>query len=139
MSQPRLLFVCLGNACRSQMAEAFVRHRAAEAVVAASAGVWPLGKIPQKTVKVMREKGISLEGHKSKGLDALDVGAFDLVLNMSGVRLDKLPVTVRTWTVQDPYGDNIKLYRQVRDEIEKKVSELLDEMLVSAENGMQPK
>lgn len=139
MSRSRLLFVCLGNACRSQMAEAFVRHKAGDTVEAASAGVWPLGKIPGMTRKVMEEKGISLEGHTSKGLDALDLASFDLVLNMSGVKLDKLPATVRAWTVKDPYGDNVKLYRNVRDEIEQKVSELLAELLPPEPEQAQPK
>ncbi len=128
----RIVFVCLGNSCRSQMAEAWARHLGADRVEALSAGVRPLGFIASETKEVMAEKGIRLDGQRSKGLDAIDWTHVDILVNMSGFpgrdlvpefsgqRLD--------WKVVDPYMDPLESYRSVRDLLERKIRRLLEEL-----------
>lgn len=121
----RVLFVCIGNAFRSQMAEAFARAYGADVVEAESAGLAPVVEVPEITKKVMREKGIELEGHFPKALLHMDVKSYDLVVNMSGVPL-KLPAReVIDWQVPDPVGGGEKAARETRDLIEQLVAGLL--------------
>src|SRR5947209_2471045 len=79
----RVLFVCIGNACRSQMAEGFARTYGSDALVAASAGVAPAGAVARDTVRAMLEKNIDLREHFPKSIQHLDRARFDLVVNMS--------------------------------------------------------
>jgi protein-tyrosine-phosphatase len=121
----RVLFVCIGNAFRSQMAEAFARAYGGDAVEADSAGLAPVVEVPEITKRVMREKGIELEGHFPKALLHMDVKSYDLVVNMTGVPL-KLPVPeVVQWQVPDPVGGGEKAARETRDLIEQLVAGLL--------------
>ena len=86
MPQPvKVLFVCVGNCVRSQMAEAIARHDAADIIAAESAGVSPLGFIDNTTQRVLRERGISFEGQFSKGLRTHTLKKPDLIVNMSGI------------------------------------------------------
>jgi arsenate reductase len=78
----KILFVCVGNSCRSQMAEAFANHLGNGKVQASSAGSAPLGTIIPETHEVMKEKGISLEGQWSKGLPDVPVAEMDAVVSM---------------------------------------------------------
>lgn len=121
----KILFVCIGNAFRSQMAEAFARAYGGGAVEAASAGLAPVVEVPEITKKVMLEKGIDLDGHFPKALLHMDVGSYDVVVNMSGVPL-KLPVReVIEWRVPDPASGGEKAARETRDQIEQLVAGLL--------------
>jgi arsenate reductase len=123
----RVLFVCYGNACRSQMAEGFARAYHADVMEAESAGISPLGSVPEETAATMLERDVSLKGHHSKGMDAFDPRSFDLIVNMSGFpfpsALGKV-VEIVEWTVDDPYLGNDRRYRKVRDDIEKRVAAL---------------
>ncbi len=123
----RIGFVCIGNACRSQMAEGFARHYGSEIFEAQSAGLAPAMRVPEETVRVMAEKGINIAEAFPKDLRIYPRNHFDLVVNMSGYRLEGFPA-VREWTVRDPYGANDKTYRAVRDQIEKLVLELVKEL-----------
>jgi protein-tyrosine-phosphatase len=80
----KVLFLCIGNACRSQMAEAIARHGASDVIEASSAGLVPFGEIPATTLDTLRERGISANGQSSKALRSEDVVAVDLVINMTG-------------------------------------------------------
>lgn len=85
----RVLFVCIGNACRSQMAEGFANAHGRGVLLAKSAGLDPWDMVSPMSAKLMREKGIVLDG-SPKGLD--DTGMnFDLILNMSGMPLSGPP------------------------------------------------
>jgi arsenate reductase len=123
----RVLFVCYGNACRSQMAEGFAKAYHADVMEAESAGISPLGFVPEETAATMLERDVSLKGHRSKGMDAFDPRSFDLIVNMSGfpfpAALGKV-VEIVEWTVDDPYLGNDRRYRKVRDDIEKRVAAL---------------
>src|SRR3981081_1327803 len=83
-TRTKVLFLCIGNACRSQMAEAIARHLAADVIEASSAGLVPFGDIPTMTLTVLAERGFAPEGQSSKPLPPEDLSAADLVINMTG-------------------------------------------------------
>jgi len=132
MRRPRVLFVCIGNACRSQMAEAFARTYGASVVEPASAGLSPAGWISPITALLMLEKNITLESQFSKGLDQVGTD-FDLIVNMSA---ESFPVSgsvpVREWVVEDPIGLPFAEHRAIRDQIELLVRGLLAELQSAA-------
>jgi arsenate reductase len=125
----RVLFVCIGNCCRSQMAEGFARAYGEGVCEVDSAGLMPAAGIVPQVREVMAEKQIDLGDQFPKPLDWIRPGTFDLVVNMSGQPLDQtLGAPVRDWAVEDPIGRNGKVYRRVRDQIESLVKALLDEL-----------
>ena len=125
----RVLFVCLGNCCRSQMAEAFARTYGQGICEVESAGLVPAVGIAPPVREVMEEKRIDLGEQFPKPLDWIRPGTFDLVVNMSGYPLERtLGAPVRDWVVEDPIGRSGKVYRRVRDQIEALVKGLLDEL-----------
>jgi protein-tyrosine-phosphatase len=130
----KILFVCVGNSCRSQMAEAWANHFGKGRVQAASAGSHPLGEITKDTYTVMSEKGISLDGQWSKRLRDVPVAEMDVVVGMGCEVECPLPEgfkgRVVEWNVPDPYGRGIEAFRNVRDMIERQVLGLLADLLV---------
>jgi len=122
----KVLFVCMGNCVRSQMAEAIARHYASDIIEAESAGVSPLGFIDNTTQRVLRERGISFEGQFSKGLRTHALKKPDLIVNMSGVPGASLFAgkTFEDWRVQDPFGEDIEIHRLVCDDVEARVKDL---------------
>jgi arsenate reductase len=130
MTAPRtkVLFLCIGNACRSQMAEAIARHSASDVIEPSSAGLVPFGEIPSTTITVLRERGISADGQSSKPLCSEDMSAADIVINMTGRSSGSIftePVPqVEDWDVGDPYGFDLAVYREIRDQIEARVEDL---------------
>ncbi len=134
----KVLFLCLGNSCRSPMAEAIARHAAADVIEASSAGLIALGFVAGSTIRVLQERGYPAEGLQSKMLtrDAFD-GA-DLVINMSGRPLPQLAnrnTEVEDWEVDDPYGEDPEVYRGTCQEIERRVKDLAERL--RSENGMK--
>jgi arsenate reductase len=130
--RPRVLFVCVGNMCRSPMAEGFARALGSHLVDVYSAGVNPTGTLSFDSIAVMRELGVDISHQRSKGLDAVPVDAIDLVVNMSGRRASSfLPRTFRgrvvDWRVEDPIGRTLPTQRRVRDDILERVRNLLSE------------
>ncbi len=137
MSDPgrvRLLFVCVENSGRSQMAEGFARRWGGDRVVAWSAGSRPSGQVSPKAIRVMAEKGISLEGHRSKGLDDLPPLSWDWIVTMGcGDACPHLPARHRAdWDLPDPRDLDDASYRAVRDRIEGLVRELVSSALAAA-------
>jgi arsenate reductase (thioredoxin) len=128
VTRAKVLFLCIGNACRSQMAEAIAKQVAADVIEASSAGLVPFGEIPSTTVKVLAERGFSVDGQHSKPLLPEDMSAADLVINMTGRSAEAVfgkPMTpVEDWNVGDPYGYNLAVYRAIRDQIEASVEDL---------------
>jgi protein-tyrosine-phosphatase len=128
----KILFVCVGNSCRSQMAEAFANKLGGGRVVASSAGSHALGEIVSPTETVMSEKGISLEGHWSKSIKDVAVGDMDIVVGMGCEVECPVPAGFKgqqiEWNIPDPYGHELTFYRSVRDLIERQVRALLDEI-----------
>src|SRR5712692_4241714 len=118
-----VLFVCIGNSCRSQMAEALANKIGQGRVRAWSAGSSPLGEIISETYQVLREKGISLEGHWSKGLHEIPVADMDVVVGMGCEVTCPVPAgfkgRVIEWNIPDPYNRDLLFFRSVRDLIER--------------------
>jgi protein-tyrosine-phosphatase len=127
--QKRVLFVCVENANRSQMAEAFARIHGGEAVEALSAGSRPSGVINPKAVRYMAELGYDLSAHASKSLDEVE-GEFDAVVTMGcGDSCPWVPAKRREdWALPDPKHMDEAGYRAVRDEISERVRALLAEL-----------
>jgi len=125
----RVAFVCLGNSCRSQMAEAWARHLGGDNIEAFSAGLRALGFIADETKEVMAEKGVSMDGQRSKGLEAIDWARVDVLVDMSGLHARNLVADFTgrgiDWRVPDPYMESLESYRSVRDLLERKVCHLL--------------
>lgn len=126
MAPRKILFICVGNSCRSQMAEALARHIASDVIVPASAGLSPLGRIAEATRRVLLERGMTVDGQFSKGVN--DAGLFrpDLIVNMSGIPGKSLfaNAQVEDWEIDDPYGEDLATHRRICDDIEARVQEL---------------
>jgi len=121
----RVLFVCIGNSCRSQMAEAFARTYGADVILPASAGLAPALTVASDTIRAMKEKNIAMEDNFPKSLQQLRSVPFDLIVNMSGADLSDLAAPVRDWEVKDPIGMKYEAHCQIRDQIETLVMELI--------------
>ncbi len=129
MRRYRVLFVCIGNSCRSQMAEGFARAYGSDVLAPESAGLSPCGVIFAPTIQVMREKNISLEGAESKGLEPDRLAEFDLIVNLSGWEFPfPAPAPVRSWMVDDPISLSLERHREIRDRIELLVQDLIAEL-----------
>jgi arsenate reductase (thioredoxin) len=124
----RVLFVCVENSNRSQMAEAFARLHGGPGVEAHSAGSAPSGRINPKATRFMAELGVDLSAHRSKSLDDIAGLEFDAVVTMGcGDRCPWVPARRREdWALPDPREMDDDGYRAVRDEIEARVRALLD-------------
>jgi protein-tyrosine-phosphatase len=124
--QKKVLFVCMGNCVRSQMAEAIARHLAADVIVAESAGVSPLGFIDKTACAILTERKMSYEGQYSKGLHSHKLGKPDLVINMSGVPGRTLfhEHEFEDWTVRDPFGEDLPAHRDTCDDIQRRIEDL---------------
>ena len=119
----RVLFVCVENSNRSQMAEAFARIHGGEAVEAFSAGSRPSGTINPGAVRAMRELGYDLSGHSSKSLNEVPDIEFDFVAMMGcGDECPFVRAKQREdWAIPDPKNMESDEFRVVRDEIEARV------------------
>jgi protein-tyrosine-phosphatase len=124
----RIVFLCVENANRSQLAEAFGRMYAAPGVEVYSAGSRPSGQVNPRAIQAMQELGYDMSGHRSKGLDALPPGEFDLAVTLCGDECPMLPARRRiTWQIPDPKTLSPEDYRSVRDLIGRLVHALLAE------------
>lgn len=125
-----VLFVCVGNSCRSQMAEALARHLASDVIEPESAGISPLGRIAELTRRVLQERGVSCDGQYSKSVAEACALPFNLIVNMSGLPGRSLFPTANVvdWDVEDPYGEDLATYCGICDDIEQRVRELADEL-----------
>lgn len=126
----RLLFVCVGNAVRSQMAEGFARAYGWDCVAPASAGLTPATRVDPTAAKLMADIGIDIGEHFSKHYQAFSRMEFDLIVNISGHQLPgpapKSPVM--HWDVEDPVGESEERYREARDLLQKLTLGLVDEI-----------
>ena len=133
----KVLFVCVGNSCRSQMAEALAKRHGNGRVEAWSAGSSPLGRIVPETFDVLEEKGISLDGHSSKSLNDVPVSDMDVVVGMGCEVVCPVPAgfkgRVIEWNIPDPYSRGMDNFRAVRDLIDRQVRSLLSDLIRSEE------
>jgi protein-tyrosine-phosphatase len=119
---PKVLFICLGNSCRSIMAEALARHLCGDRWVAASAGLNPLGWVAPETMAALAEVGVSTAGLRSKGLEEFDLAEYRLLVNLSEHSLaGRIPAVYTDRLIHrpvpDPYGGSLPVYRRSRDAV----------------------
>jgi len=136
----KIIFICVGNSCRSQMAEGFARHYAQQMgidIEIRSAGTQPAGYVHADAIAVMREKGIDISKQYSKGFDPKELKNYDYVIAMGCLDSDICPAGFRgvseNWGIPDPIGRGLEFYRRVRDMIEEKVLRLL-ELIADSQN-----
>lgn len=119
--------MCVGNACRSPMAEAIARYDAADVIEAASAGLSPMGSIAEQTKQTLLLNGYSADGLTSDVLTREAADAADIIINMTGRQRDESyweQDKVEDWIVQDPYGASPETYQRVFEGIKRRVNQL---------------
>jgi arsenate reductase len=130
-SRPSVLFVCVHNAGRSQMAAGWVRHLAGDAVEVRSAGSLPGDRVNPAAVEAMAEVGIDISDQRPRVLTTGAVEASDVVVTMGCG--DACPVFPGTryldWPLEDPAGRDVAAVRPIRDEIRGRVEQLLTELV----------
>ncbi|MBF8184808.1 arsenate reductase ArsC [Nonomuraea sp. K274] len=129
--KPSVLFVCVHNAGRSQMAAGWLTHLAAGRIVVRSAGSAPADQVNPVAIEAMREVGIDITSEQPKVLTVDAVEASDAVITMGCG--DACPVfpgkRYEDWKLDDPAGQGIEMVRQVRDEIRTRVEKLIAELI----------
>ncbi len=133
MARLELLFICIGNTCRSVMAEAMARQLGGDRVRAQSAGLAPTGRVSDRTKAVLEEMGYDTTGLASTGLDAVPLAGVDVVVSLVGPEgLRLLPPNLAcdrvVWSISDPYGEDLAVYRRVARGLELRVRRLLREL-----------
>ena len=126
----RVVFVCIENSNRSQMAEAFARIHGAGKVDAYSAGSRPSGRVNPRAIEAMKERGYDLTTHRSKGLDAFNGKEVEVAVTMGCG--DECPLVCAEqrvdWKIPDPRDMSEDQFREVRNLIETKVKELIENL-----------
>lgn len=132
----RLLFVCVENACRSQMAAAFARSHAGPDVEVFGAGSDPADEVNPLTVEFMAERGVDLSASVPRSVDELPDERFDVLVSMGcGDRCPTVPADRRIeWELPDPKELPNDEFRAIRDEIETRVRDLLDGLAGARDN-----
>ena len=136
MTKPSVLFVCVHNAGRSQMAAAFLAHLSAGAVEVRSAGSEPADRVNPAAVQAMAEVGIDIAGEKPKILTDDAVRESDVVITMGcGDTCPFYPgKRYEDWVLDDPAGKDVAAVRPIRDEIRRRVKVLLDDLVAAGQN-----
>ncbi len=130
-SRPSVLFVCVHNAGRSQMAAGFLSHLAGDAIEVRSAGSAPAEAINSAAVEAMAEVGIDISEQSPKILTPDTVESSDVVITMGcGDACPFFPgVSYRDWALPDPAGKGIEAVRPIRDQIKARVEALIAELV----------
>lgn len=137
MTQPskktKVLFVCIGNMCRSPMAEGFAHKYGRDILDVYSAGTHATGRVSEDAIEIMRELKIDISKAVSNGLDAVPLSDMDIVVSMA-------PAPARTlvprgfagktidWKVEDPVGKSLVVFRRVRDRLDVLVKQLVEDI-----------
>jgi arsenate reductase (thioredoxin) len=131
MSKPSVLFVCVHNAGRSQMAAAFLSHLSGGAVEVRSAGSEPADQVNPAALQAMAEVGIDIATEKPKILTDEAVRESDVVITMGcGDTCPFYPgKRYEDWVLDDPAGKDVAAVRPIRDEIRRRVEALLDDLV----------
>lgn len=134
-SQTRLAFVCVQNAGRSQMAAAFAerereRRGLTDRIDVLTGGTHPAATVHEEVVEVMSEAGFDLTDRVPTELSTEELRSCDYVATMgcTTLELDETPADVRDWALDDPDGESLEAVREIRDEIERHVRSLFDEV-----------
>ena len=132
----RVLFVCLGNSCRSPMAEAIARQLAPDLWEVTSGGLTPLGYVASLTKETIEKNSFSPEGLSSKPIMHSHWQAVDLVINMSGFEKHRVfedTDKVEDWPVEDPFGAEPAVYQSTFEDIRNRIEDLA--VRLRADNG----
>ena len=131
MTTPSVLFVCVHNAGRSQMAAGLLAHLAGDRIEVRSAGTEPADRINPAAVAAMNEIGIDITAATPKLLTADTVESSDVVITMGcGDTCPYFPgVSYRDWKLDDPAGQPVEVVRRIRDDIAERVKGLVEELL----------
>jgi len=126
----RILFACVGNSCRSQMAEGFARALGSDVLDVRSGGSVPTGSLHPLAVAVMWERHVDISAQSSKPIDAEFARRADLIVTM-GCGEDACPAfigkRIADWDLEDPAGKRAEVFRRIRDDIERRVRALIEE------------
>ncbi len=138
---PSVLFVCVHNAGRSQMAAAYLTHLAGERVEVRSAGSAPADAVNPAVVEALREEGIDISAEVPKVLTVEAVRASDYVITMGCG--DACPIfpgkTYLDWVLEDPAGQGVEAVRPIRDEIRRRIEDLIADIdRTRADTGSTP-
>jgi protein-tyrosine-phosphatase len=136
MAKPSVLFVCVHNAGRSQMAAAFLSHLSAGAVEVRSAGSEPADQVNPAAVQAMAEVGIDIAAEKPKILTDQAVRESDVVITMGcGDTCAFYPgKRYEDWVLDDPSGKDVAAVRPIRDDIRRRVEALLDDLVPAGQS-----
>jgi arsenate reductase (thioredoxin) len=126
MAKKKVLFVCMGNCVRSQIAEALAKHHCGDVMIVESAGLRPLGFIDPTARAAVEERGVSMDGQFSKGLHDHGLELPDMIINMSGLPGPGIfhGHTVEDWKIADPFGEDLDTHRRICDDIDRRIQEL---------------
>ena len=138
----KVLFICIGNSCRSPMAEAIAWRDASQEIEASSAGLAPLGFVAEMTTQTLLKNGYPADGLASKSILLEAWESADIVINMSGRASDlafrnfRGHAKIEDWEIEDPYGDSEK-YQGTYEKVQQRVAELAGRIRkqFAAENG----
>ena len=141
------MFVCIGNACRSPMAEAIARYDAADVMDASSAGLSPLGFIPDLTQKTLKNNGYSAADLASERISLEACESADIIINMTGEPREtaferwgfSAHEKVEDWMVEDPYSADEDTYQRVLEGIRRRVAQLAKGLRDNRENRTSSK
>lgn len=134
----KVMFLCTGNSCRSQMAEGFARELGKGLIEPYSAGLMPSGIVYPRAVAVMKEKGIDISGQKSKAIDEELLKKMDVVITLCGHAEESCPVTPHGikrlhWPIDDPFKaigteqEVTDVFRKIRNEINVRIIRFIEE------------
>jgi arsenate reductase (thioredoxin) len=129
VSKLRVLFICIGNSCRSPMAESIALRDAADVFESCSAGLTPFGAVQKLTLETLKSNGYPTDGLSSKPILDTEWLTADLIINMSGYPKQRtFPRSewpkVEDWDVQDPYGSDLAVYQRIFDDIQTRIEAL---------------
>jgi arsenate reductase len=125
----RVLFICIGNSCRSPMAESIARRDSSQVFDCSSAGLTPLGIVQKQTLDTLAGNGYPVENLVSNAINTAEWAAADVVINMSGYSKQRVfPRSewdkVEDWKVEDPYGCDPVTYQRIFDDIRTRIESL---------------
>lgn len=140
MQMLKIMFLCTGNSCRSQMAEGLANFIGKDRIKAYSAGLNPSGYVHPKAIEVMREIGVDISNYVSKPIDENLLKEMDYVITLCGDAQETCPMTPPNikrlhWGLPDPAKatgseeDVLKVFRKIRDEIKERIENLIREVL----------
>lgn len=130
MASHRILFICVGNTCRSIMAEAICRHLGGDGFEVFSAGLAPTGRVIPETVTALQRLGYTAGGLRSKPLDDVPLRELDTIVSLVGPAAISwlprdLPAHRVIWNVPDPYGEDQETFDRTARHIERLVTDLV--------------